>query len=97
MSAHQVLRDMWTTRRNEAESEIRALIDLLESLAESPENHPLRSSAQLRAHQLVGVFGVFGFAELKTEMARIDIDLSDPSVPVADLLTRIAEILASLP
>ena len=92
-----MLSEMWTTRRSEAESDIRSLISVLESLADTPEDRALRTSAQLQAHQLVGVFGVFGYAELKSEMARVDIDLSDPSVPVADLLTRVSDVLASLP
>lgn len=95
--ARDVLREMWTTRRHEAVADLDALVSLLSSLAASPSDADLRSHSQRLAHQLVGVFGVFGFTDLKNEMARVDIELSDPSMLIDDLLARVQAITDTLP
>ncbi len=96
-SARDVLREMWTSRRSEAEADLMFLLSTLEILEDSPSNVDVRPLAQSRAHQLVGVFGVFGFTELKNAMARVDIELSDTTVPLTDLIARTRDILAQLP
>lgn len=96
-SARDVLRTMWESRRSEAMTDLHTLISRLESLVDSPDDAELRSRSQSMAHQLVGVFGVFGFTDLKNQMARIDIELSDASVAVSDLIDRARTIESSLP
>lgn len=96
-SARDVLRDMWAARRNEALTDLVDLQSDLESLAGSPFDAELRSRAQARAHQLVGVFGVFGFGDLKNQMAHVDIELSDAQTPIDTLIDRVDEIVSDLP
>lgn len=96
-SPRDVLRDMWAARRGEALADLEALVVSLEALAGSPRNAEWRTLAQQRAHQLVGAFGVFGFADLKSLMAHIDIDLSDPEADVGELLERTRDIISALP
>lgn len=96
-SARDVLRTMWSSRRNEAAADLDTLLSTLESLVASPIDSDIRSRAQTQAHQLVGLFGVFGFTEPKNLMARIDIELSDPSVSLDDILSRARSIRENLP
>ena len=96
-SSRDVLREMWANRRNEAVTDLESLITTLESLVIDPFNDEVRLRAHHIAHQLAGVFGVFGFSESKAKMARIDIELSDPAISVQSLLDRAREILISLP
>lgn len=96
-SPRDVLRDMWAVRRVEAETDLSTLSSVLNSLADSPDDVTLRTRAQTLAHQLVGVFGVFGFTEVKNSMARIDIELSDPAVSITELVGRIDDIRVQLP
>lgn len=95
--ARSVLRDMWSTRRGEARADLDSLVSMLEFLATSPTEIDVRRRSQELAHQLVGVFAVFGFAQLKTDMAHVDIELSDVSVPIRDVLHRVQGILSALP
>jgi hypothetical protein len=96
-SPHDVLRDMWTSRRREAERDLETLCSTLESLVQSPSDDEVRSRAQLLAHQLAGVLGIFGFSDSKVKMTRIDIELADPAIPVESLLVNARELLTSLP
>jgi hypothetical protein len=88
---------MWTNRRREAASDLESLCSTLESLVQSPTDDEIRSRAQLLAHQLAGVFGIFGLSDSKAEMARIDVELADLAIPVETLLGYAREILRSLP
>lgn len=88
---------MWAVRRVEAEADLGNLLSVLSSLAISPDDAALRARAQNLAHQLVGVFGVFGFTDVKSAMARIDIELSDPAVSITELVGRVDEIRTKLP
>jgi hypothetical protein len=96
-SAHDVLRDMWMLRRAEAADGLADLLSSLEALIETPDDTERRLLAQSQAHQMAGVFGVFGFADLKNQMARIDIALSDASAPMSELLEQARAILSALP
>ena len=96
-SARDVLREMWDSRRGEAVTDLQTLLSDLESLADSPDETEFRLRAQARAHQLVGVFGVFGYADLKNLMAHVDIELSDSSIDVMSLVGKVRDILSSLP
>jgi hypothetical protein len=96
-SPHDVLRDMWTNRRREAASDLESLCSTLESLVQSPTDDEIRSRAQLLAHQLAGVFGIFGFSESKATMAWIDTELTDPAILVETLLISARDLLTSLP
>lgn len=88
---------MWETRRGEAVTDLQALLSDLESLAGSPDDNEFRLRAQARAHQLVGIFGVFGYADLKNLMAHVDIELSDSSIDIMNLAEKVRDILTSLP
>ena len=96
-SPSDVLREMWTNRRREAELDLELLCSTLESLVHSPSDSDVRARAQTLAHQLAGVFGIFGFTESKAQMARIDIELTDSAIPIETLLVSARETLASLP
>jgi len=88
---------MWTNRRREAVGDLESLCTTLEKLVHVPSDVEIRSRARLQAHQLAGVFGIFGFSEPKDRMARIDIDLADPLIPVEIVLVSVRKILTSLP
>jgi hypothetical protein len=88
---------MWANRRHEAVIDLESLIRTLEALVIDPSIDEVRFRAQHTAHQLAGVFGVFGFSESKAMMARIDFELSDPAISVLILLDSAREILISLP
>lgn len=96
-SPRDVLRDMWTSRRAEAENDTRTLLETLKSLTDSPADAELRQQAQILAHQLVGVFGVFGFTDVNNQMVRVDIELADTSISVAELIVRVEAIYSQLP
>lgn len=88
---------MWLLRRAEAAENMADLLSSLETLVETPDDAERRSLAQSQAHQMAGVFGVFGFADLKNQMARIDIALSDASASMSELLEQARAILSALP
>lgn len=96
-SARSLLHDMWLARRHEAVSDLATLLSTLDELMHAPDDADLRHVAQHQAHQFVGVLGVFGFSDLKSRMARIDIELSDPTVDLAVVVASAREIMADLP
>jgi hypothetical protein len=96
-SSHDVLRDMWVSRRGDAESEVESLCSTLESLLLDSADDDTRSRAQHKAHRLAGVFGFFGFAEPLASMERIEVGLADSENPVEPLLFSARETLSSLP
>jgi hypothetical protein len=96
-SARDVLNDMWARRRTQAAEGLAELLSSLEVLASTPDAGDLRIRAQSQTHQMVGVFGVFGFTDLKNQMACINSALSDGTVPTTDLVEQTRLILAALP
>jgi hypothetical protein len=96
-SALDVLRTMWIDRRIEVQADAHSLVRTLEALEETPFAEDIESSVRHLAHQLAGIFGIFGFADLKAKMLGIEQGLSDRAVPVRALLDIAREALSSLP
>lgn len=72
---HTSLRALWSQRRTEVRSELTTLDAALDRLVVDPLDAPSRRRAQNPAHQLGGIFGVFGLGHEKSLMAEIDAGL----------------------
>lgn len=84
---HTSLQALWSQRRTEVRSELATLDAALDRLVADPHDASSRRRVQSTAHQLGGIFGVFGLGEEKCLMAEIDAAFSGATLDAQQCAT----------
>jgi HPt (histidine-containing phosphotransfer) domain-containing protein len=88
---------LWRKRRPEVVADLEQLVAFLTEWDHKAADAVMQAQAAALAHQLHGIFGIFGWQELKTQVGSVEQSLISAEPNFSELITAVLRVASNLP
>jgi hypothetical protein len=92
-----VLMALWQKRRPEVVADLERLVAFLIDWDERSADSETRAKVVALAHQLHGIFGIFGWQDLKGRLGTVELGLISAEPSINELITTVRSVASNLP
>ena len=92
-----VLMALWRKRRPEVVADLEQLVVFLTELDQQAADADVHDRAVALAHQLHGVFGIFGWHDLKSQLGHVEQGLISAKPNINQLIIAVRWVASNLP
>lgn len=94
---NDALTALWRKRRPEVVAELEQLVALLRLWDQQPVDADVRARVVALAHQLHGIFGIFGWQDPKGRLGTVEQSLISAQPNINDLISTVQWVSRNLP
>ena len=92
-----VLMALWQKRRPEVVADLERLVAFLADWEQRSADTEMQGQAVALAHQLHGIFGIFGWQDLKVRLGAVELSLHSAEPNIDELITTVRSVASNLP